>query len=273
MAPDGGFPDLRQRALWGAAIGAAALGLIVAGGLPAALFAAVAGSAAAAEFRLLTAGADAGPRADAPLYATAVGAAALTGHLWGAAAGVAALAAAAALCAAADLARGRGPGWGLAGFATVGLATVAFVAMRDLEGFGLATALWIGAVVVATDVGAYFAGRLIGGAKLWPRVSPKKTWAGLGGGVALAFAVGALFSVLTTGTYVEQVGAVSALAALVAQAGDLSESALKRRFGAKDSSALIPGHGGALDRLDGFCAATLVVAAATFARGAPVFAW
>ncbi|MGF1658360.1 MAG: phosphatidate cytidylyltransferase [Rubrimonas sp.] len=263
------FPDLRQRAVWGAAIGAAALALIVVGGAPAAMFAALAGSAAAAEFRLLTA-----PTArDAPLYATAVGAAALAAHLWSAPVAIAALACAAAAFAAADLASRRAPGWGLAGFATVGLAAVAFVALRDLEGFGLATALWIGAVVVATDVGAYFAGRLIGGPKLWPEVSPKKTWAGLGGGIALAFVVGALFSVLTTGTYVEQVCAVSAAAALVAQGGDLAESALKRRFGAKDSSALIPGHGGALDRLDGFCAATLVVAAATFARGAPVFAW
>ncbi|MEL6220968.1 MAG: phosphatidate cytidylyltransferase, partial [Pseudomonadota bacterium] len=109
--------------------------------------------------------------------------------------------------------------------------------------------------------------------KLWPSVSPKKTWAGLGGGIALAFASGGLFSWATTGTYYHEVCTVSAVAALLAQSGDLAQSAMKRRFGVKDAGSIIPGHGGALDRFDGLMAATLVAAAVTFWRGKTVFIW
>jgi phosphatidate cytidylyltransferase len=126
-------------------------------------------------------------------------------------------------------------------------------------------------VVVATDVGAYAVGRAVGGPKLWPRVSPKKTWAGLAGGVGCAVAAGGLFSWATTGTNADLVCLVSAVAALVAQGGDLAESGVKRRFGVKDAGTLIPGHGGALDRLDGFLAATLAVAVSTYLHGKPVF--
>ena len=122
-------------------------------------------------------------------------------------------------------------------------------------------------------MGGYFAGRLIGGPKLWPRVSPNKTWAGIGGGVVLAAGLGGLFSWATTGTYLAQVCAVSVAAAVVSQGGDLAESALKRHFGVKDSGRLLPGHGGALDRLDGLVAAVLVVALVTWWRGTTVFIW
>ncbi|MEM6357157.1 MAG: phosphatidate cytidylyltransferase, partial [Pseudomonadota bacterium] len=111
------------------------------------------------------------------------------------------------------------------------------------------------------------------GPKLWPAVSPKKTWSGLGGAVALAALTGLIFSWLTTGTFFEEVVTVSAAAALCAQAGDMAESAVKRRFGVKDSSGLLPGHGGALDRFDGLMAATLVVALVTLWRGQTVFVW
>jgi len=147
------------------------------------------------------------------------------------------------------------------------------VALRAVEPFGFLSIVWAALVVVSADVGGYFAGRSIGGPKLWPRVSPKKTWAGLGGGVVLAFFVGGLFSWATTGTYFYQVCVVSMVAAVVAQGGDLAESALKRHFGVKDASSLIPGHGGALDRLDGHMAAILVATLVTFWRGAPVFVW
>lgn len=155
----------------------------------------------------------------------------------------------------------------------IGTATIAFVLLREVDPFGFLSILWAALVVVAADIGGYFAGRIIGGPKLWPAVSPKKTWAGLGGGVVLAFLVGGIFSWATTGTYFYQVCIVSMIAAGVSQAGDLAESALKRRFAVKDASGLIPGHGGVLDRLDGHMAAVLVAAAVTFARDQPVFVW
>jgi phosphatidate cytidylyltransferase len=240
------------------------------------LFVAAAAAAAGWEFRRLTLDGDDATRVWSPwAVAAAFAGAVVVAASAGLGRAIALLAAGAAVVAAADLARGAAAAgrWAPAGFLGFGLAACCFVALRGIEGFGLATALWIGGVVVAADTGAYFAGRVIGGPKLWPRLSPKKTWAGLGGAVVAAVAVGALFSWATTGTFVEQVAVVSAVAALVAQAGDMAESALKRRFGAKDSSGLIPGHGGVLDRLDGMSAATLVAAAVTFARGAPVFVW
>ena len=153
------------------------------------------------------------------------------------------------------------------------LAGFAFVWLRAQEPYGLLSILWAAAVVSAADVGGYFAGRSIGGPKLWPAVSPKKTWAGLAGAVALAFAIGGLFSWATTGTYFYQVCVVSMIAALIAQGGDLAESALKRHFEVKDASSLIPGHGGVLDRLDGHMAAVLVAATVTAWRDQAVFIW
>lgn len=172
----------------------------------------------------------------------------------------------------------KGLGWrhgivdaAIGGYITA--AVIAFVLLRGVEPYGFLSILWAALVVVAADVGGYFAGRIIGGPKLWPAVSPKKTWAGLGGGVVLAFLVGGLFSWGTTGTYFYQVCVVSMIAAVVSQGGDLAESALKRHYGVKDASSLIPGHGGVLDRLDGHMAAILVAAVVTFSRGQPVFIW
>ncbi len=171
----------------------------------------------------------------------------------------------------------------LVGGVYISAAVIAFVALRGIEScggvpctsgpIGLLSILWAALVVIAADVGGYFAGRIIGGPKLWPRVSPKKTWAGLGGGVALAFVVGGLFSWATTGTYFYEVCTVSMLAAILSQGGDLAESAVKRRFGVKDAGSILPGHGGLLDRLDGHMAAILVAAVVTFSRGQPVFIW
>ena len=112
-------------------------------------------------------------------------------------------------------------------------------------------------MVWGTDVGAYFFGRAIGGPKLMPAVSPKKTWAGLAGGMAVAAGAGAVAASFGE-EEVFRLMAASAALAVVAQAGDLFESNLKRRGGAKDSGNLIPGHGGLLDRIDGFLAVSLV---------------
>ncbi len=135
--------------------------------------------------------------------------------------------------------------------------------------------LWLFAVVWATDVGAFAAGRLIGGPRLAPRVSPKKTWAGAAGGLAAALAVSAAAAALGLAgpgaladpTVVILLGAALGIAA---QAGDLLESAIKRRFGVKDVSHIIPGHGGAMDRVDGILVAAPVAAGLVWlaARGA-----
>lgn len=174
-----------------------------------------------------------------------------------------------------DVATGRKTAafWSLVGGTYCGGAGIALVWLRDFEPFGLNSVIWIILVVAAADIGGYFAGKAFRGPKLWPRVSPKKTWSGSLGGIALAFALGGLFSWATSGTYYPQVCAVSALAALISQAGDLAESALKRRFDVKDASNLIPGHGGVLDRFDGLMAAAIIATLITGLRDQTVFIW
>lgn len=129
------------------------------------------------------------------------------------------------------------------------------------DDFGFVWMLWLALVVVATDVAGYFAGRLIGGPKFWPRVSPKKTWAGTLGGWIAAAAVGAGFAVWHGGGVV--LVAVSVVLSFASQLGDIAESAIKRKMGVKDSSALIPGHGGVLDRFDGMLGASVFLLVAT----------
>lgn len=236
-----------------------------------AVFAAAAGAAMAWEYRRITTRAAPGLRLWNALYAAvpAVGVALMPfSPVWVSLGFVAVAAAAQGLF---DHRSGRSWRWSVPGLLVIGSACVAFTALRAMQPFGLMTVLWIIAVVVATDVGAYAVGRAVGGPKLWPRISPKKTWAGLGGAVVSAALAGGLFSWATTGTNADLVCTVSAVAALVAQGGDLAESAVKRRFGVKDAGTLIPGHGGALDRLDGFLAATLAVAVSTYLHGKPVF--
>ena len=150
------------------------------------------------------------------------------------------------------------------GLLFAGLPAIALMSLRDLPQ-GIVLTLWTLAVVWATDIGAYFAGRAIGGPKLAPRVSPSKTWAGLGGGVIAAGLVGLLIAGLAgLSPPLRWLGAPMAV---LAQAGDLFESWLKRRAGVKDSGRFLPGHGGALDRLDGVVpVATLI--GALFAAGA-----
>lgn len=142
-------------------------------------------------------------------------------------------------------------------------------ALRDLPGIGLALILWSFAVVWLTDIAAYFTGRKLGGPKLMPAVSPKKTWSGAIGG-AIAGMVGGylvwrLMPALQGVTAAGPVVAASLAGSIVSQAGDLFESSLKRRFDAKDSSKLIPGHGGFLDRLDGYWAVLVLAGFALFA--------
>jgi phosphatidate cytidylyltransferase len=136
----------------------------------------------------------------------------------------------------------------------------------------LAAILWLFAVVWGTDIAAYFGGRLIGGPRLWPSVSPGKTWAGAIAGALAGAVLGLLLAPWTN--RLAALFWLGLAAAIVSELGDLFESALKRRFGVKDSSGLIPGHGGLMDRLDAFVAASVfaAVAADLNARGAPFIA-
>jgi len=142
------------------------------------------------------------------------------------------------------------------------LPAMALIFIRQQDG-GLLLALWTLAIVWATDIGAYFAGRAIGGPKLAPAISPNKTWAGLIGGMIAALIVGALIAWragLPSILYVAGAGL-----AVAAQAGDLFESWLKRRSGVKDSGCILPGHGGVMDRLDGVVPVSMAVAGAIMA--------
>lgn len=125
------------------------------------------------------------------------------------------------------------------------------------------TVIYLLLVVWATDIGGYVAGRLIGGPKLAPKISPNKTWAGLVGGVTLAVLVGYLFALFNQASDPWASWLMSAILAVVEQAGDLFESAIKRRYGVKDSGTLIPGHGGVLDRIDGLIFAAIFLAILT----------
>ena len=156
--------------------------------------------------------------------------------------------------------------WTAAGFFYAAAAEMASVLVRLDSVKGFVALMFVLLIVWVTDIGGYFAGRGIGGPKLWPRVSPKKTWAGAIGGFAASLAVACGFAAFDFG----KTGALVLLGAVfsvVSQLGDLFESAVKRRFGVKDSSHIIPGHGGLLDRLDGFVAAIIVAAIFGFLRG------
>jgi phosphatidate cytidylyltransferase len=149
--------------------------------------------------------------------------------------------------------------WNAAGFFYAGAAEVASVLVRLDQTFGFVALILILLVVWVTDIGGYFAGRGIGGPKLWPRVSPKKTWAGAVGGFAASLAVAGGFAAFGFGK-TGPLLILGAILSIASQLGDLFESAVKRRFGVKDSSHLIPGHGGLMDRLDGFVAAVVLAA-------------
>lgn len=152
-------------------------------------------------------------------------------------------------------ARSNIPGLTAAGLFYALGACLPVVILRLSEPQGFAAVLFLFAVVWGSDVMAYFVGRAVGGPKLWPRISPKKTWSGFLGGAlsggALAAGVAAAFQLSDLG----MVFLLGVLLSIASQGGDLFESSLKRRFGVKDASNLIPGHGGVMDRLDGFIAA------------------
>jgi phosphatidate cytidylyltransferase len=150
---------------------------------------------------------------------------------------------------------GRGARLSALGVFYVGLPAISLLWLRASEPYGFAAVLLVFAIVWGSDIGAYAAGRLIGGPRLWPSVSPNKTWAGLIGGLAAGTAAAALVAPLAATEASPLRLALTGLGlGVVAQAGDLAESALKRVFGLKDASDLIPGHGGFMDRMDSIVA-------------------
>lgn len=166
------------------------------------------------------------------------------------------------------------PLWSVVGILYIGLPCVGLLWLRGDPGSGgRETILWLFLVIWAADCGAYVFGRSIGGPLLAPRISPKKTWSGLIGGITCAGATGAAFAAYLEKDEIIPIALFSAFLGVVEQGGDLVESWVKRRAGQKDASRLIPGHGGLFDRVDGLLAAILVVALVALAGGGEILAW
>ena len=254
--------ELRLRIASSLVLGAVALAAAWAGGWPWAALWLLAGGAVA--FEWLTVAAVAPERASFAVLALGLAAAqlAVLAGSWPVVAGSLAIAALAAMAIGRT---GRDRAWSLAGLAVAAAVSLVPVALRAEPAFGMAAVAWIFAVVWTTDIAAYFTGRGLGGPKLWPAVSPKKTWSGFAGGLAggtvagLSVALVAARHGAALPGEAAAIGFASALASIVSQGGDLAESAMKRRFGVKDSGSLIPGHGGVMDRLDGFAAVAILV--------------
>ena len=161
------------------------------------------------------------------------------------------------------LVRGWGAGWSVGGFFYALLPALALLWVRERDLHGLVLLLWVFIITWSTDIGAYFVGRSFGRRKLAPSISPNKTVEGLYGGIAAATLLGGAWVMLTG--LGQPLLLLAPLFAIAAQAGDLFESGMKRRAGVKDSATWLPGHGGALDRLDGLVPVAVLTAAAQMA--------
>ena len=276
------FADLRLRVISAAVLGAFAIGALLSGGMPFVLFWLLAAWAVNWEWQRMI-----GPSRQ--VLRTLTGAAILcvsAGLTVNLAEDLACLVVLAGAVGVFAMARPGMRMWAGAGILYAGALIVAILTIRPalaapVEGpFDARTVVWLFAVVWGTDVGAYFAGRTIGGPKVWPAVSPGKTWSGTLVGIvcgALAgLAVGLIRPVLPASPV--PLLAVGLVAAAASQAGDFFESGVKRHFGVKDSSGLIPGHGGVMDRLDGFIAAAVLIVVVAVVRdsssvGEALFRW
>jgi phosphatidate cytidylyltransferase len=252
--------NLRSRILWGGALAAIALALAYAGPIPFAGLVLVVALFVSWEWGRMVRGVS----ADVAFFVQAI---AVTAAVVLTTAGYAALAAAVIVTAAiilVPLVFGRGARLSALGAFYVGLPSISLIWLRQDGPYGFLALLLIFAVVWSSDIAAYAAGRTFGGPKLWPAISPNKTWAGLIGGATACVIVGAIFAqVLDTSPLRLMLLALGL--GLVAQAGDLGESALKRLFGFKDASDLIPGHGGFMDRMDSIVAVAIAAAVIAFA--------
>lgn len=162
--------------------------------------------------------------------------------------------------------------WPAIGIVAVVLPAVCLVWLRG-GAAGLAVVVWLLVVLWATDSGAYFVGKLVGGARLVPRISPGKTWAGCFGGTTAGALVGVAMAVLVQDVSTIRAVLASVFLSLVGQGGDIAISAVKRQFGVKDMGNTIPGHGGVLDRLDSLLFGAVAVSALALASGGTVPLW
>ncbi|MFO1155126.1 MAG: phosphatidate cytidylyltransferase [Rhodospirillales bacterium] len=163
--------------------------------------------------------------------------------------------------------------WLAMGSLYLGLPGLLLLELRADADCGRITLFWLLAIVWASDIGAFLAGKTLGGPKLAPSISPNKTWSGFVGGLAAAALAGGAVASLASGWAAWRLALVAAGVGLATQAGDLAESWMKRRFGVKDTGGLIPGHGGLLDRVDGLLAATLVTALIVAWLGGSICTW
>jgi phosphatidate cytidylyltransferase len=252
--------DVGVRIASGLLLAVVAGGLLYAGPLPFAVLAGTAAVLTSLEWSRIVRG----EGVDAGLVvqvASAVMAAALTAAGF-AALGLAAVAVGAILTGL--LCFGRNALLSAEGVLYAGLPVVALIWLRDDPAFGLQAVLFILIAVVVTDVAAFVFGRAIGGPKLAPAISPNKTWAGFLGGISMAGVAAAGFGVWL-GADPVKLGLAGTMLGILAQIGDLTESALKRSFGVKDSGTLIPGHGGVMDRIDGLVFAAVAAGVVAFA--------
>jgi phosphatidate cytidylyltransferase len=167
----------------------------------------------------------------------------------------------------ASLAPAKWRSWIAAGVPYAGALGGAPIVLRSGGEDGFLAVIFLFAVVWTTDIVAYFTGRTVGGPKLMPQVSPKKTWSGAIGGTLAAVVVAVVLAKVAALTGLFAIAMLAIILSICAQGGDMFESFLKRRFGAKDSGHLIPGHGGLMDRLDGFVTASVVAALIGLLRG------
>lgn len=260
--------ELKKRVLSAIVLVTIALVTAIVGGWAFALFWLAAGIAMMVEWTTMTRVAPARPVKGA--FAVGLVAATillLVGASFAAFAGLTAIALAAAIV------LGRTPGdklWAASGFLYGLIIVLVPPLVRAHPNLGLVGLLWMFAVVWSTDIAGYFTGRTFGGPKLWPRVSPKKTWSGFIGGVIAAAIAGFLVAWIAQRVHwmpsfsLRNTVMLSIVASIASQLGDLGESALKRHCDVKDSSQLIPGHGGVMDRLDGFWAVSLILGIVLF---------
>jgi phosphatidate cytidylyltransferase len=164
---------------------------------------------------------------------------------------------------------GQGPrvGWAAGGVVYAGIGFLGPAVLRSDAQLGFQAFVFVALSVWMTDILAFFIGRGLGGPLLWPQVSPNKTWSGAIGGLAGGVAAGIAVAYASGSGRLASLGVMALALSLLAQAGDLFESAVKRRFGAKDAGRIIPGHGGLMDRLDGFLFAAAAAALIGILRG------